>query len=141
MMRTRLPRPRTIKSASPVRSWRTWVLVDASPRPHGDRLAAGQLLVVDLPGPLGHPFGPGQVGQLRRPNSRMQLAAANSRARSSSLPSATPDWPARTTPVPAVRVAGQHTAQGGHGAQEAASGPGGADQQHGQGPGDAARRS
>jgi hypothetical protein len=35
----------------------------------------------------------------------------------------------------------QHTAQGGHGAQEAASGPREADQQHGQGPGDAARRS
>ena len=83
------------------------VLVDASSRPHGDRLAAGQLLVVDLPGPLGHPIRsrPGRPAAASG-TGRMQLAAASSRSRSSSLPSATLDWPARTTPVPAVRVAG-----------------------------------
>jgi hypothetical protein len=38
------------------------VLVDPGPGPHGHGLPAGQLLAVDLPGPLGDLLGPGQGG-------------------------------------------------------------------------------
>jgi hypothetical protein len=75
------------------------------PWPHGDRLPAAQLLAVDLPDP--RPPARSRRGRPvpRAPvrNSRMAEAAASSRARSSSVPSAALLWPERVTPVSAPR--------------------------------------
>ena len=110
------------------------VLVDAGPRPRGERLAAGQLLVVDLPGTLGHPFGPGEAGQLGRLRRPEQQDAAGGREQPGALLLAA-ERDAGLASEDDTGAGGQggwqHTAQGGHGAQEAASGPREADQQHG----------
>jgi hypothetical protein len=93
MMRRRLPRPRTIKSASPVGSWRTWswstrararMVTVWRPVSSWSSTCQAPSATRSVPARAASSAGCGVR------NSRMQLAAASSRARSSSLPSATP---------------------------------------------------
>jgi hypothetical protein len=133
MMRTRLPRPRTIKSASPVGSWRTWSWSTRARarvvnvwRPVSSWSSTCQA--------LGHPFGPGEAGQLGRLRRPEQQDAAGGREQPGALLLAA-ERDAGLASEDDTGAGGQggwqHTAQGGHGAQEAASGPREADEQHG----------